>query len=228
MKPIKHNKISNQVFDQILKEIITGKLKSGEKLPSENELSKLLGVSRVSIREALKRLAVLGMVETRQGEGTFVKTLSPGIYMNSLIPMFSLDLPSILEVLEYRKIIEVESMTFVVKRIEEEELEELEAVLLEMSNNKGNMDRFAEEDLNFHLVLSRCTKNSVIIKINEVIREILKYTMSDVVSLLGTEDGLFYHRKIIDAIKEKNVVKTKDIMAEHLDRTISRIKEVMR
>lgn len=225
MKRIKRNNISNQVFEQLKEEIITKRWAPGTKIPSENELTNMLGVSRITIREALQRLVILGLLETRQGEGTFVKELSPGIYMNSLIPLFFLDPPGTIEVLEYRKVIEVGSIALAVQKGTEEDINKLEEIWEKMKMYKDDIDRFAEEDLNFHLALAESTRNSVIIKTNYIIKDILKHSMHNIVHSLGTVDGLYYHKEIINAIKERNVVKAQELMKEHVERTILRLSQ---
>lgn len=225
MKPIKRNNISNQVFERLKEEIISRRWLPGDKIPSENELTAMLGVSRIPIREALQRLAILGLLETRQGEGTFVKELSPGIYMNSLIPLFALDPPGTIEVLEYRRIIEVGSMELTVQKATSEDIEKLEEILTNMRKHKDDIERFAEEDLNFHLALAEITRNSVLIKINHVIKDVLKHSMTNIVHSLGTRDGLHYHKEILKAIKAKDILYALELMREHVERTIVRISQ---
>ena len=81
--PVKKSSASDQVFEQLKDNLIQGTWKPGEKLASENELASLFGVSRITIRQALSRLAALGLVETRLGEGSFVAEPKPGMYMQS-------------------------------------------------------------------------------------------------------------------------------------------------
>lgn len=226
MKPIKRNDIRTQVFEQLKEQIINGTWTPGTKILSENELARILQVSRVTVREAIQKLIILGLLETRPGDGTYVKELSADVYMNSLIPLFSLDRPQIKYVLEYRKIIEAGSMELVVERADEKDIFELEAILCKMKANKDDMEKFAQEDLNFHLVLARITRNPVIIKVNHIIKDILSASMDYIVNSLGPHDGLYYHEKIIDAIKAKNADKAKELMEEHITKTIERLAAV--
>lgn len=227
MKQLKRNNLSNQVFEQLKEEIITKRWPPGTKIPSENELTKMLGVSRVTIRGAIQRMAILGLLEIRQGEGTFVKELTPGIYMNSLIPLFYLDSPGTMEVLEYRKVMEVGSISLAVEKRTEEDLKKLEKSLEKMKMYKHDISKFAEEDLNFHLAIAESTRNSIIIRINYIIIDLLKRSMSDIVQSLGTADGLYYHQEIITALKERDALKAQELMKEHIQRTIQRISQEM-
>src|SRR5690554_8067982 len=89
MKSIKKREnLSRQVFEQLKQQIIIGRWKPGKKIPSENELSEMLNVSRVTVREALQTLVALDLLEKKQGEGTFVKELSGETYIDALLPTF--------------------------------------------------------------------------------------------------------------------------------------------
>jgi GntR family transcriptional repressor for pyruvate dehydrogenase complex len=225
MKPVKRMSVSNQVFEQLRDTIIQGKWTPGTKIPSENELTRMLGVSRITIREALQKLATLGLVETKQGEGTYVKALSAGIYMNSLIPLFLLDKTETLQVLEYRKIIEVGTAGLAAERANQDDIAKLQKIMDNMKKVKDDVEQFAAKDLEFHLALAEITKNSVIIKVNNIIKDILSVSMSDIVRTLGNSDGLYYHKKIIDAIKRKDKELAEQLMEEHLIKTIVRLSE---
>lgn len=192
----------------------------GSKIPSENELSKRLGVSRISIREAFQRLVSLGILETRQGDGTYVRELTPGVYMNSLIPLCILDPVDLMEVMEYRRITEVETIGLATERATEADIARLQEIYGKMKACKGDVEEFAAEDLNFHLVIAEAARNSVIIKVNQVIKNILSMSMSNIVLALGSDIGLYYHKQLIDALISRDSKVAKKTMAEHIDRTI--------
>lgn len=225
MKPVKKASISNQVFEKLKDQIVNGKWQPGTKIPSENELTKILEVSRMTVRQALQKLVTLGLLETRQGEGTYVKKFSADTYLNSLIPFFVLDGPETLNVLEYRKIVEIGTVGLVVERATDEDICKLKEILKHMHQNRDNIEEFAEEDLNFHLALARITRNPVIIKVNFIIKDVLSASMARIVKSLGTSDGLFYHGKILEAIENRDKQKAQRLMEEHVIKTIDRIKK---
>jgi GntR family transcriptional repressor for pyruvate dehydrogenase complex len=102
MKKLRRESISEQVFQLLKEKIIKGDWGPGSKIPSENQLCELLDVSRVSIREAIHKMVALGILETRHGEGTFVRESLADVYFNELVPFFLLDRPDIIKILEYR------------------------------------------------------------------------------------------------------------------------------
>ena len=225
LKPIKKESVRGQVFWQLRDQILRRTWPPGSKLPSENELSRTMGVSRVSIREGIQHLVSLGILETRHGEGTFVRELSGGqVHFNALIPLLVLDDIDILQVLEYRRIIEKGTAGLAAERATDQDLLEMEAVYDQMVQVRDNVAEFACADLEFHLVLAKATRNPVIIKVNNVLRSILEVSMENIVSTLGMEDGLHYHRLIIDAIRARDAQAAESIMQEHVDRTIVRLK----
>jgi GntR family transcriptional repressor for pyruvate dehydrogenase complex len=225
LKPIKKDSIRGQVFWQLRNQILNRSWPPGSKLPSEKELSKTMGVSRVSIREGIQHLVSLEILETRHGEGTFVRELGSGqVHFNALIPLLVLDDIDILQVLEYRQIVEKGSAALAAERATNQDLVEMEAVYGQMVQFRDNVADFASADLEFHLVLAKATYNPIIIKVNNILHSILEISMENIVNTLGMEDGLHYHRLIIDAIRDHNAQAAESIMQEHVDRTIVRLR----
>jgi GntR family transcriptional repressor for pyruvate dehydrogenase complex len=216
--------VKDQVFEQLRDRIVARAWPPGSKIPSENALSEALGASRVSIREALHMLASLGLLETRHGGGTYVREYSGEIFLNPLLPMLVLDTPDILHVLEYRKIVERGIVSLVVERAGSTEIDELEDAFRTMVKDRNDTRAFAESDLAFHLALAKATGNPVLAKVNAVITDILKVSMYGIVGSLGTRDGLYYHRRILEAIKARDGSRAESLMEEHIERTIRRLK----
>jgi DNA-binding FadR family transcriptional regulator len=225
LKPIKKKSVRGQVFLQLRDQILRRTWPPGSKLPSENELAKSMGVSRVSVREGIQHLVSLGILETRHGEGTFVRELEGGqVHFSSLIPLLVLDDIDILQVLEYRRIVEKGVAALAAERATDQDLAEMEAAYEQMVRSQDDVAEFARADLEFHLVLSKATCNPVIIKVNNVLRTILEISMENIVTTLKMVDGLHYHRLIIDAISARDAQAAESIMQEHVDRTIVRLK----
>ena len=225
LKRIKKKSVRDEVFWQLRDQILRRVWPPGGKMPSEHELSQTMGVSRVSIREGIQQLASLGIVETRHGEGTFVRDLSCQIQFNALIPQLVLDDIDMVHILEYRRIVEKGTAAVAAERATDEDLAEIEAVFQRMLQLRDDIPAFAHADLEFHLALAKATGNPVIVKVNNVLRSILEVSMENIVSTLGMEDGLHYHRLIIDAVRARDIQAAESIMQEHVDRTIDRLKE---
>jgi DNA-binding FadR family transcriptional regulator len=224
LKPIKKESVRTQVFRQLREQILRRNWPPGSKIPSEHELSKSMGVSRMSIREGLQRLVSLGILETRHGEGTFVRELGGETLFNALIPLLALDDTDIFHVLEYRRIIEKGTAALAAERATAADISELEAVYGRMEAACADVPGFAAADLEFHLALAKATANPVIIKVNNVLRSILSVSMENIVETLGVRDGLHYHRLIIDALKTRDGAAAEKIMEEHVVRTVARLR----
>ncbi|MGE5677965.1 MAG: FadR/GntR family transcriptional regulator [Pseudomonadota bacterium] len=226
IKQIKKKNISAEVFEQIKDNIISGEWKPGDKIPSENELGNLFGVSRVSIRSAIQRLCVLGLLTTRHGEGTFVSELSPDMHMNSLIPMLALDKTQVIEVLEFRRIIEIESVKLAAQRAQEEDIKELEEIVRMMKENAYDPKKFAEEDSFFHETLVKSSKNTILYKVNTIIRDILLSHQIKIQEIMGPSLALMYHPAILEAVKKGDSELAAKLMAEHIQTTIESVQKV--
>jgi len=229
IKQIKKNCVSNEVFEQIKENIINGEWKPGDKIPAENELKDMFGISRNSVRTALQKLIALGILSSKQGEGTFVSDLSPGMFMNALIPMLMLDNDGLLEILEFRQIIETESVKLAAQRATVEDIEAL-AKLVEAMNimvgDNYHAQTFAETDSDFHEMLVKCARNSVLMKVYMIIRELLLSNQMDIQRLMGPALAFKYHPMILDAIKRRDQFIASELMKEHIEATIENIKNM--
>jgi GntR family transcriptional repressor for pyruvate dehydrogenase complex len=153
-----------------------------------------------------------------------VREYTGTIFLNTLLPSIALDKLDILHVLEYRKIAEKGNVALAVERAGSAEIEELERSLQTMEERKGDPRAFADADLSFHLLVAKATGNPIVMKVNAIIADILKDSMYGIVESLGPRDGLYYHRKILDAIIDRNVPLAENLMEEHVERTIQRLK----
>jgi len=216
--PIKRQSVGEQVYNQLKENLINGTWKVGEKIPSENELAAAFGTSRVTVRQALSKLTTLGLIETRLGEGSYVCELKPGIFMKDMIPFIYLSKDSTKEVLEFRLIIEVETAVLASERMSEDDLCELEENYREMAacREREDLESYVKEDLKFHMKIAEVTKNSLIIQLNMIIKDVLQQTIKNLTAQVGYDNGIKYHRMIIDAFREKDKEKVRKAVKSHL------------
>ena len=216
IKPIKKVNVAEQVFEQLKDMLVKGVWKQGEKIPSENELAENFCVSRITVRQALQKLNVIGLIDTRLGEGSFVKEVEPGDNMNALIPAILMSKDRILQVLEFREIIEVESAKLAAERADEKDIKELKQIWKRMKDSEGNPIEFGAADLDFHMKVGHLTKNDLIMKTQGILHSTLQETMDDIVEKTGYASGIRYHEKIIKAIEQQDANLAAVIMKEHL------------
>ena len=215
--PIKRISVSEHIFQDLKQKIISGELKPSDKLPSENELCKLYGVSRTTIRQALLNLQSLDLIETKFGEGSFVKSINAKPIMNPLLTHTFLNKKSLTEIIEFRQLIEPNVAYIACKKATEKDVINLQNIYFQMEKNKLNLSEFAKLDYDFHIEIAKISKNSYVIKIYEIIKDVLLSAFSDIVSKRGNFAGLKYHKLIVNAFEEKNFEKAKNIMQEHMD-----------
>lgn len=218
IKPIKRIKVGEQVFQQMKELLLDGEWPPGEKLPSENELADKFDVSRITVRQALQKLSALGLVETRLGEGSYVKVIDAGDSMNALIPTMYLGQNSAMDIIEFREIIETECAGLAAKRATEKDITELEAIWDRMNKCKENADikGFGNADLDFHFKVAEITGNPLIMKTNSILRDVLDRAMEKTIEKMGFENGLYYHKKLIQEIAEHDAKAAAATMREHI------------
>ena len=224
IKPIKNKSVSTEVLDQIKNQILSGEWTAGTKIPGEIELTQMFGVSRISVREAIHRLVGMGVLTVRRGEGTYVTEIMPQEYFNTLLPMLVIEGASLLEILEFRAIIEIQSARLAAMRAGEDDIRRMEDILKRMEESRDDLNRFAQEDLNFHTAIALATGNKMVVKVNAIIHDMLKLAMQEVVSVSGSTGGLYYHSRILEALKKRDGKTASEVMQAHIDVTIERMK----
>jgi GntR family transcriptional repressor for pyruvate dehydrogenase complex len=225
---IKATSLRSQVYSQLKEQLTRGIWKVGEKIPSESELCSLFGVSRVTVRAAINQLEILGLVETRQGGGTFVKDFSSIERVDTFHPLIQIQRnQDLITVLEYRKIIEKGAIGLAQERITAEDIKFLEGTYKTMVKTVNNAEVYSAADLSFHYRIAQISRNSIITKVYDLINDILSEAMKDIVHLLGRSIGLTYHRKIIDSLKNGNKAKSEALMEEHIEEAIKAIRKNM-
>jgi len=219
IKPVQRVSVSEQVFEQMKSLIMSGTWGPGERLPSENNLAELFEVSRITIRQGIHRLVALGLAETHPGEGTFIRRVSPGQYISNLVPIAYLSDENMISVLEFRMAIEVYTAELAAKKANQDDIAKLEQILAEMEMEKGNLESFSEADYRFHYELAVISRNPLIVESHNLIRDLFRSAMRDIVEKRGHSQGLHYHRAIIDRIKAKDVDGCRILMTQHIDST---------
>ena len=219
IKPIRRMNVSDQVFDQMKSLILSGNWVPGMRLPSENNLANLFGVSRITVRQGIHRLAALGLAKTHSGEGTYICTLSDRQSISSLVPIAYLSDDNMLSVLEFRKAIEGYTAELAAKKSNADDIRKLELIFEEMDRNKDDLEEYSQADYCFHYELAVISRNSLIIECYNLIGDVFRTAMKNIVQKRGHSQGLYYHRLIIDKITAKDAEGCRLTMTQHIDDT---------
>ena len=174
IRKILKQSVSDQVFSQLKENVVKGRWRPGDKIPSENQLVSLFGVSRASIRMAMQRMITLGLAESKAGDGTYVKEFNPAFFINELAP-FALKPEDQLEIMEFRKALETEALKLAAQRATDEDLRELEKIHLRARKAFKNLDHktYFKEDLQFHMQIFKMSKNSIFVTTVQTLADIL-------------------------------------------------------
>lgn len=220
LKCLTKDKIRDQVFEQLLSQITSGIWKPGTKIPSENELTEIMGVSRISIREALQRLSAMDLVETYRGKGTFVKEFTANNYLKSLTPMLLLTKQDVRYVVQYRRILEIGIIEAYMKNVRKRDIARLQKDLDKMIYyySQHNLAKYQTYDLDFHVTLYEMTRNPIILKITNMILDILSSAMGMALTEVGAEEGIEFHSNMLRLIKEGDIEHLKLVVTELFDK----------
>jgi Transcriptional regulators len=194
---IKNTKVFEQVIAQIKGIIKSGELKCGDKLPSERDLCEQLNVSRTSIREALRSLEMLGIVECRQGEGNYIKESFEDSLLEPLSITFMLHGSKTREILELRKIIEPESAALAAENISTIQIQEIRE-LMALLREEEDARRFADIDKKIHYRIVQGTGNYLVINIMYAVSSLVDQYIEDVVT------NMFQCAENRDAVKRQH------------------------
>lgn len=205
-----------QVIEEIKEIILENNLQPGDTLPTENELIEYLNVSKSSVREAIKILEAVGIVEIKRGCGTILSESNSKGFMNVIFYQLLIRNIDRKEFATFRKMLEISYTEMAAQNITEDEIRELEKCLKEFETkvNYGNIS--AEDDIKFHTLILKATHNSFIISLGEAILLLFKDGVEKAL-VKNSKHALNDHRLILEAIKSKDSSKIKKVIEDSVD-----------
>lgn len=222
-KKIKPKKIYEEVADALQEAIRSGKLKPGTKLESVQQLAESFQVGRSAIREALTALKAMGLIEMRQGEGTYVKEFQAEDLNFQIATAMLMNQQDVMHLLEVRKIIETGAAATAAKKHTPENLIKMEVALNGMKVALGNEELGETSDLQFHLAISEATQNPMLTNLLLHVSDLMQETMKETrrITLFSkektTERLYIEHLAIYDAIVSGNEEDARTSMLLHLN-----------
>ena len=228
--PVKTNKKSDGVYNQLFSLISSGKLTPGDKIPSERELAAELRISRQSIREALNRAEVMGLIKVRQGEGSFILSSVKDALKPPLALIIEQEAARIFDFLEIRKLVEGWCAEKAALEATGEELQGMQEILEKMKKVASKDKQWEKLDLELHLSFAKATHNVIAVHIMEALKvnfgPFFKFTKS----MPSSEkiDVLWqHHYEIFKAIERRDPETAKQKVIEHLNFIEEKLKEDM-
>ncbi|MBI9082560.1 MAG: FadR family transcriptional regulator [Desulfobacterales bacterium] len=223
---VKRISVSEEIFNILHKKIISGEFKSGDKLSSQDKLADQYSVSRNTIREAINRLMVMGLVSSKQGIGTVVEPISAGCYMSSLSSHLSLHPITVRDFTEARVAVEQITVRLAAIRATPVERERLQEIMNQMGTHyrDRDIDAFSEWSSRFHIELARMSGNSVLLKFLETIWDFLRNFISEMSVIPDSmEKNMKYHNDICQAVIVGDGNGAQEAMRRHLNNIIERV-----
>lgn len=220
---ITHTDVTGQIVEYFKENILSGEWEVGKKIPSENQLTVTLGVSRASVRTAIRQLVGIGVLESVHGKGTFLVDDQVNDSAGGDNKITAEDCKNMQKVLEFRRIVESEACYLAAKHATPKLLDDLQKYLDHMMENKDEKEKFVTADVKFHKEICGASENPLLEKsMNKVFEETRKNyrQMNDV---FGYRDGIYYHTLILNAIKNGNAEQAREYMYEHLQNGINRL-----
>lgn len=221
-KPVKSEKLYEQVAASLIDMMKQGSLTSGDKLDSVEQLARHFGVGRSAVREALSGLRSMGLVEMRQGEGTYIKDFNPEQFTLPVSTAFLMKQQDVKELYQVRKILEVGTAGYAANSYQAADLIRMEQALQLMAVANGD-DALAEKaDVDFHIAIAEATHMELLIhlmgSVSDLMSETIRETRRIILYAAGRADILFQeHERIYQAIKQRDSQLARDAMYEHLE-----------
>jgi GntR family transcriptional repressor for pyruvate dehydrogenase complex len=206
-----------QVAEQIRRLISDGALKPGDLLPPERELVAKLGVGRGSIRDAVRTLEVMGILEPRQGHGTVVRDLSADALVVPLSLVLTRKRELVTELLDVRRMIEPGLAARAAKNATAEEITHMAAILARHEAKLRRGEQAMDEDSDFHYAIALAARNSVVLRVLDVLMDLLRESRSRSLQVPGRPQRSFDgHRRILRALQKRDAKAAEAAVRRHL------------
>ena len=217
IEPIKSTRIYEEIVRQIKTLVQEGRLKSGDRLPPERDLAERFKVSRTSVREALRALESLGLIEIRPGEGTFVRGVSVESLIEPLALVILTQREAVGELFEARRLLEPTIAGLAARRATNEEVHEMERVLEEQAREVAAGRTGLAQDAAFHAAIASAAHNRAISRLVNALMDLLSQSREESLQTPGRPTRSHQdHRKILDAIQRRDETLAHRVMLEHL------------
>lgn len=207
--------------------IKNGGLKPGDRLPPERELAARTGVGRPAVREALRALQMLRIVEVRHGDGTYVSSLDPAALAEPYDVFLAIGSMTLDHLFEARRVLEAALAALAATRIDEQGIERLRECVAEARQAGDDPGRFLELDMQLHSLIVEAAGNPVLRNVMSSITGLLRASRELTVVIPGVRERVVAdHQRIVEAIAARNADRAAECMGEHLDHVRSALHAV--
>jgi GntR family transcriptional repressor for pyruvate dehydrogenase complex len=217
LKAVEKRRAYQDVVEQILALIKNETLKKGDQLPTERDLTETFKVSRNTVREAIRSLESMKLVESRQGDGTYVLLSGKEIELQHLCTALFHDEDDLREIFHVRNIIEPHIAQLAAERATPKEIEELEEIVEQHESHLNSVSQTIDTDTAFHMALAGAARNRVMSRLVHALIDLLAESRKEILqSEQRAVESLRGHKLVLDAIKARDSVGARDAMRRHL------------
>jgi GntR family transcriptional repressor for pyruvate dehydrogenase complex len=219
LTPVTRTTLTADICRKMVIQLLRGSWKGGEKIPPERDLCLQLGVGRASLREALKALEIMGMIEIRLGDGTYVCQRSDFFsrpLLWAIVGASGSDADA-RELVEARTLIETELAGLAAERASAADLKVMAEHLAAMEKAKKNPTEFVQADINFHLAVGQAASNTILMNALHLIRNLLQQWVLTSIAAKGiTEKACQQHKELLQALQDHDGAAARKAMRKHL------------
>lgn len=227
--PIKRESVATQVARRLVEYIISGEIEPGGRMPSERQLAEAFGVGRSAMREALKSLSMIGLIDVRQGDGTYLKRADAALLPQIIEWGLLIGEQRTLDLVEARQYIEIDIAKLAAIRRSEADLVDMERWIARMERASNDEDTFVDADVAFHLKLAEAARNSVLRDIHSSIQALLRAWIGRVIhGADSTLPSFEEHIPIYEAIRDQDPDRAKQAMEAHMVSATKRLEKTLK
>lgn len=220
--------LAEEIANRVLMQIRAQELRPGDKLPAERNLAQLMNVSRPVLREALRALALMGVVDIRQGAGTYITSLEPRRLIAHLDFAFSKDGVALAQLLEARRVVEAGNVRLAAVRITDPELAELDDLVRLLAEAIADPDRFGELDIAVHLAVCSAARNFVLLQFMNIVSALGRVSRERTGGRREVRESVLRdHRRLLDALRAHDADAAERAMLQHLDRVEAELRSAI-
>jgi GntR family transcriptional repressor for pyruvate dehydrogenase complex len=227
VSPIRREPLATEIARRLVEFILSGQVEPGTRMPSERALAEAFGVGRSAMREALKALSLIGLVEVRQGDGTYLRKTNSALLPELIEWGLLLGEQRTMDLVEARQEIEVVIAGLAAKRRTEADLADLRAILEQMEQAPTIPD-FVEADVQFHVCLAEAAGNSALRDIHSSVQALLRTWIGRVVEASGdTRPSYEEHVPLLRAVEAGDAAAAQAAMAAHMSSAANRLRNTL-
>jgi GntR family transcriptional repressor for pyruvate dehydrogenase complex len=228
MKPIERTTLAASVFEQLISHVVNGDWKPGDRIPPERELCQQLGIARTSLREALKAMELVGMLDSRVGDGTFVCPRSEFLARPLLWAFTGTDETELRDVMEARVLLERDLAGLAAERGSEDEIAKIGDAVRAMRDSVASGTLMIEADMRFHLAVAEAAHNGVLQNAVQLLRNLMRHWINLKLLIPNVPTRVLnQHDQIYEAIRRRDAEAARAAMRKHLEDTMRLVTQVM-